>query len=235
MPKIKVYKHGSNIIPVEGAKVTTGFQCPFSKKLYVTKHAYMEHLKRLRRENHLKIYRNTNMDRLTADLNNQPSFDAIIKWFDLHGAYFLARAKHRYGSNNKNWPDPDEFWIKLTYLRVSHGYQSNSHSAPRGMRTNWCGHQKDIPKGYPGWGGYIEFQTSHDLPSFGGDVLRGTGINTGTGGGASNNRFGYGVTFFDYDWPELTKEIEKVKVYKTLKSEEYKEPKFTYGEPRYFS
>ena len=42
-------------------------------------------------------------------------------------------------------------------------------------------------------------------------MFKDVGINTGGGGGISNRRYGYAVTFFDADWPGLSRmRIEQI-------------------------
>ena len=89
------------------------------------------------------------------------------------------------------------------------------------------------PRGYPGWGGRIEYQISHDL-GFGSDLMRGIGIHTGTGGGIRDNRYGFDVKFFDSDWPGIASRRLQMKVEAVLSERGYGWDQIKYGEPRYF-
>lgn len=163
------------------------------------------------------------------ELTNQPSFENIIEWIETHPEFFFDRIIHngRAGWRDRREHLRDKFWIKMTYLDVHWAdYVSNSHSSPRNGVSNW-GRDKDKPVGYPGWQGRIEFQLSHDL-GFGSDVFRNVGIHTGSGGGTSDNRYGYDVRFFASDWLGL----EKNRVFDILKNE--RPSSFRYGEPKYF-
>jgi hypothetical protein len=170
--------------------------------------------------------------KIFEELINQSSFEKIIEWIETHPEFFFDRIIHngRVGWRDRREHLRDKFWIKITYLDVSWSETvSNSHSCPRGGVTCWSSHEaKDgRPRGYPGWGGRIEFQLSHDL-GFGSDVFRNVGIHTGTGGGINDNRYGYDVKFFASDWPGL----EKNRIFEILKNE--RPASFRYGEPRYF-
>jgi uncharacterized C2H2 Zn-finger protein len=232
MPKIKAYKGNGAVIPVENAKVSTAFKCPWTDKIFSTKKSYVTHLKVLRED---RIHRNIRariQHKIFEELINQPSFDKIIEWIETHPEFFFDRLV-QYG--RAGWRDRrehlrDKFWIKMTFLNVSWNESvSNSHSCPRGGVKCWSSQEaKDgRPRSYPGWQGYIEFQLSHDL-GFGSDVFRNVGIHTGTGGGTSDNRYGYDVKFFASDWPGL----EKNRVFEILKNE--RPASFRCGEPRYF-
>lgn len=84
------------------------------------------------------------------------------------------------------------------------------------------------PKGYPGWYGRIEWETSHDI-RFGWDLMRILRVHTGTGGGVAGNRFGYEVKLFESDWPGLREWM----IFDRL-SESNANKRYTYGTPCYF-
>jgi hypothetical protein len=60
-----------------------------------------------------------------------------------------------------------------------------------------------------------------------------TRIHTGTGGGTSNNQYGFGVSFFADDWPELYKTHKQQLVEDTI-CDNQPRLKYTYGEADYF-
>ena len=206
MPKIKAYKADGAIIPVDRAKLSTAYRCPWTNKVYATKPAYVKHLRALRDTRiHAKIRHKIYLNKC-QELWNQPDFDSIINWINNHPEFMFDTAcKH-------GWRDVsrfrDKFWIKITYLRLNYYTSvSNSHSCPRGGVRNWGGREnyKDgtpMPRGYPGFSGVIEYRLSHDL-GFGSEVMEGLGIHTGSGGGTRQNRYGYDVKFFLSDWPGL--------------------------------
>jgi hypothetical protein len=206
MPKIKAYKGSGAIIPVQDAKVVTAFQCPWTNKVFVTKKAYVAHLKVLREDRIHGAIRDRNHNRLLTNLSEQHSFQDIIMWIENHPEFFLDRAIRSGSGLGRNLETlRDKFWIKITYIDARWSESvSNSHSCPRGGKTNWGHLREDAPRGYPGWAGRIEFETSHDV-GFCSEVFRYLGINTGTGGGFSCAwRYGYDLKMFATDWPNLT-------------------------------
>ena len=229
MPKIKAYKGNGAIIPVQDAKVATAFRCPWTNKVFSNKKSYVTHLKVLREDRIHRAIRTRIQNKIFEELINQPNFDKIIEWIETHPEFFFDRIIHngRVGWRDRREHLRDKFWIKITYLDVYwNDNVSNSHSHPRNGVSNWGG-DYGKPTGYPGWGGRIEFQLSHDL-GFGSDVFRNVGVHTGTGGGISNNRYGYDVKFFASDWPGL----EKNQLFDIIKG--IRPAGYRYGEPRYF-
>lgn len=207
MPKIKVYKGRGQTIPVTEAKIATAFACPFTNTVHNTKRGYVKHLKSLRTSRMHHNARQRLWQRKMQDLWNQTSFEKIVNWIELNPDVFWQNGKARgWHSDAKTWDRiRDEFWIRITHLDVRWSdHISNTHSCPRGGVTNW-GREEGKPTGYPGWRGRIEYQVSHDVPSFGSNLVAGTGIHTGTGGGISDNRYGFSVEFFAADWPGLVK------------------------------
>lgn len=235
MPKIKVYKGRGAIIPVDDAKVATGFKCPWTGKIFSTKKSYVAHLRDLREDRIHRAIRARIRNKVFESLINQPSFEKIIEWIETHPEFLfdgvIQGGRDKWGERRAHLRD--KFWIKITYLDVRWSdSESNSHSCPRGGVTNWGGRGlmpggEPAPVGYPGWGGRIEFQISHDL-GFGSDILKPVGIHTGTGGGVEECRYGYDVKFFASDWPGL----EKNSVFEIIKGN--KPAGHRSGEPRYF-
>jgi hypothetical protein len=228
MPKIKAYKGAGHIIPVDTAKIGNAFRCPWTKRIFGEKRAYVKHLKWLRENRMHSRIRATALLRKKDDLWNQPTFEDIIKWIEMNPEFIfdngLRESWRREGAEKYR----DQFWIKITYLELRwEPLASNTHSCPRGEVTNWGRREEGKPTGYPGFTGRIEYQLSHDI-GFGSDVMRGLGVHTGTGGGISNNRFGYSVTFFDADWPSLTKN----RLLDILGDANWQH--FRYGTPKYF-
>jgi len=231
MPKIKAYKGNGAIIPIDDAKLGTAYRCPWTGKVFSAKKSYVSHLKVLRENRMHSAIRARIRQRVFEDLISQGDFNRIIQWVETHPEFFFDRAV---GSrlNAKKYIEEvrDKFWIKITYLDVRwNDSVSNSHNCPRGGVTCWSSREAEDgrPRGYPGWHGKIEFQLSHDL-GFGSDVFRGLGIHTGTGGGTSDNRYGYDVKFFQSDWPGL----EKFRMVSMLRDDSSSE--FKYGKPHYF-
>ena len=201
MPVIKAYKSGPNLVPVDTAKIVKAFRCPWTHKLYNSKQSYVAHLSRLRADRNRIRNRNLRLQRMTEDLNSQPSWLDVIRWIDTNSHYFLFQAKSQDFNESANWPPPEEFSLRITFLELEYSEcVSNSHSHPRNGVSNWA-RVSSIPDGYPGWEGAIEFTTSHALPTHASNIMRNSGIHTGTGGGRSGNRYGYSVRMFDADWP----------------------------------
>jgi len=234
MPKIKAYKADGAIIPVDVAKLSTAYRCPWTKKVYATKPAYVKHLRalrdtRIRAKIRHKIYLNK-----CQELWNQPDLDSIINWINNNPEFMFENAcRHRWGVRDEFAHIRDEFWVKITYLDLTYSNSvSNSHDCPRGGVRNWGGRETygdgtPKPRGYPGFSGRIEYRMSHDI-GFGSEVMEGLGIHTGSGGGISRNRIGCGVSIFLEDWPGL----EMARTMDLLKDEGNKG--FKYGKPEYF-
>lgn len=228
MPRIKAYKGAGKMIPVEEAKLVTAFRCPWTKKVYGSKRDYVKHLKWLRENRMHSRIRATARLRKHQDLWNQPTFLDIIKWIEMNPKFMFDNALRSGWARDGAEKKRDQFWMKITYLDLSWtSSASNTHHCPRGGVTNWGMREDGKPKGYPGFTGRIEYQMSHDL-GFGSDAVRNLGIHTGTGGGAGDNRFGYGVTFFDADWTGLVNN----RVMNILGDNDWKT--FVYGQPKYF-
>lgn len=138
------------------------------------------------------------------ELHNQDDFRSIINWIETNPSWLINNAKR----NHLFKPifTSLQFNINITYLTLSYSTRvSNSHSCPRNGVPNWGRHNNNIPNGYPGWEGLIEFQTSNYITTFGGDIFKNTGIHIGTGGARRNGGFGFSVRLFEDDWPGLNR------------------------------
>lgn len=236
MPKIKAYKGNGVIIPVDAAKISTAYQCPWTNRIFSTKNAYVKHLRVIRTDRIHRAIRARIRDKIFDELINQDSFQKIIEWIETHPD-FIFDTMFPYGRDRWNKDISqirNQFWVKVTHIDVDWSDRvSNSHSCPRGGVTNWGGNGtlKDgslAPRGYPGWGGRIEFHTSHDLGFGVSDCFKRLGIHTGTGGGSGGNRYGHDVKFFASDWPGL----EKIRTFEILRGD--RPAKYRGGEPKYF-
>jgi uncharacterized C2H2 Zn-finger protein len=205
MPRIKAYSGAGKLIPVDEAKLKTAFRCPWTKQVFGNKRDYVKHLEHLRKTRiHAAIERKRRQT-LLDDLRHQTSFEDIIRWIELHPDFIWRKI-------SQSEPMPKGFGVTITYLDISHrSHVSNSHSAPRGGVTNW-GHRdvdrngQPLPTGYPGWDGRIEYKITGDkspVSYWASGLLKDLGINTGTGGGMSGQLYGYGVIFWDDDWPGM--------------------------------
>jgi hypothetical protein len=246
MPKIKVYTGNGAAIPIQDAKVSTGFQCPWTKKVFSGKSDYLDHLRGVRESRIRSRIRANNRGKFIEKLSNQSSFEDIIKYIENNSDFIFDMVIDgmTVSEKNKVLPLRSKFFIKITYLNLSHKEcASNSHSCPRDGVTNWGGRNvlfdgTPAPKGYPGFYGKIEFQfglrvkPENDVFRLGQgyDILKLLGLHTGSGGGMGNNRYGYDVTLFDSDWPGLTK-VRVFDILKNGKTTDY----FHHGAPKYFA
>ena len=233
MPRIQVYKGNGAIIPVDVAKKSSGFKCPWTGKIFGAKKAYVNHLKLIRQD---RIYRNIRRQRRQAlldDFNNQPGFEAMMRWIDLHPEFFFDNGlQHGWESDRARMEKIRADWsVRITLLELAYSDSvSNSHSSPRDGVTCWSSREAEDgrPQGYPGWSGRIEFEVSHKNNHWGSDVFKGTGIHTGSGGSTGNGIYGYDVKFFESDWPGLS----KMRAWSAIGGPSI--DRFNYGERRYF-
>lgn len=226
MPKIKVYKHDGKAIPVDRAKESNAFECPFTGKIYISKRSYLHHLKNYRDEQIRKRIRGRRLTQAISDFNNLTNWKDVVKWIETNSWVFLANAKLNRGSRDYDrWPTFEDFFIKIHYLGIKHYNISNTHHCPRDGITNWYS-KPTLPRSYPGYGGTIQFELSHSLPCTSSDLFKGTGIHIGTGGAWHKSRYRYSVCFFDSDWPGFDKE----RVLAILSEKELEA--FTYGEDK---
>lgn len=205
MSKISLYKGTDGaVIPVNDAKVITGYQCPWTNKIYKTKKAYLNHLKNLRKDIIHKNIRQKIHNKKINELFNKSSFNEIIDWININPDFLLYNIKyliHNYDEIR------DEFFIEITKLNLCwNDCVSNTHHCPKGGFKNF-GKLSHIPQGYPGWEGKIEFVVSPYINK-GFDILTNLRIFTGTGGSSIDNNTGktvYNCTvkMFSDDWPNL--------------------------------
>jgi hypothetical protein len=244
MPAIQVYKHTGNlpsVIPVEEAKKAKAYQCPFTKTIFLTKRGYVKHLGKLRQNRMWANARKLRHRKRLENLWNQPSFNDVINWININSdAFWLNGRMNGWVTDHKSWDKiRDDFQIRITYLDLTWSNRvDNSHSCPHNGETNWGGGKAGVPRGYPGWTGTISFQLSHDVPSFSSNLLKGTRIHTGTGGGGGKNLYTYGVTLFADDWPGVfgsmqseREEYERDHLLDMIKNQyvPYRVPNFTFG------
>lgn len=214
MPRIKAYKfkHSTKIIiPVDEARVSTAYQCPWTNELFGTKKLYVAHLKALRSSRMHESARKARHRRLRDDFNNQPTYDKIVAWINNHPEFFFD---NHYRASSL-WKPRDyaqermDFRIEVLSLRLTwNDSVSNSHSCPRDGVTNWGGRDEDGPRGYPGWRGSIDFKVS-SVQGFSSGIFEGTGVCTGSGGSSGDGTLGYEVKLFASDWPALARNREK--------------------------
>ena len=232
MPRIKAYKNGTSkrqLIPVETAKVSTAFRCPWTGKIFGEKRSYVMHLKELREQRMYRRARQARFEKVRVEFNGQKTWDDVIQWIENHPEFFFDLGMRSRVMSNPKPLDRENLFIKITYLRlVWSPTASNTHSCPRNGKTNWGGRDDGSPRSYPGWEGRIEFQAHQfspdgtlreSSPFSGSDLFDRSGINTGSGGARGKGGYAYGVTFFDADWPGITERCEKLDTLTTLKGD----------------
>lgn len=239
MPRIKAYKGNGKVIPVDVAKITTAFQCPWTKQVFGGKREYVKHLANLRNTRIHRRIREMAWERKLEDLWSRPGFEEVVAWIHMNPEFMFDNGmRHGWGHRGVQ-KHRDDFWVKITYLDLTWSNSvSNTHDCPRGGVTNWGGREfwpdkTPKPRGYPGWHGRIEYQMSHDI-GFGSDVMKGLGIHTGTGGGTGNNIYGYDVRFFDSDWPGIAEAARNSRVLDVLSESGLRWDRVKYGKPYYF-
>lgn len=171
-----------------------------------------------------------------AALRKSNTFDDIIEWVEKNNNIIFDRV-YRLGNFHRAKDVSlarQDFFVQISYLAVTHSESvRNTHCAPKGKRTNWFGNS-DLPVGYPGWHGRIEF-TVYDIGVSGSDIGRSLLLHTGTGGGVAAKfrpnvlYYGYDVKLFEDDWPGL----KELVVLNKLKDNP--NPSFKYGKTNYFS
>ena len=248
MPAIQVYKSGATMIPVAKAKQAKAYICPWTKEMFATKRGYVSHLKTLRINRMHRRAKELRFKRKLEDMWNQPDFGSVIRWIHLNPEVFWLSAKRNgWYSDAARWDKiRDSFEIKITSLKLTYSDMiSNSHSCPHTGITNWNYDTfKDgtlKPRGYPGFGGRIEFQIDTATSNFSSDVFKGTRIYTGSGGGGGGGKYGYDVKFFLDDWPGIARRIREERDQHerdglldmiTDTYTQFRVPGFTYGKER---
>ena len=247
--KVKAYFGNGAVINASHAREGIAHQCPFTGTIIGDRKKYAEHLQKVRARIHQTI-QVKNAGKIKQELWNLSSFEAIVAWMSSHNEFLynqlVDKNSWRYTTKTKEklLYNPPEFKFSISFLDLRWEERlSNTHSAPVGGVQNWGGRDvmKDgtpAPRGYPGWGGRIEFVIQTPLDGFSSDIVKGLRIHTGSGGSGNGTNYGYDVKFFDADWPELTKVYgEQFAMEKTMDliAGRRSAPKtFKYGTPRYF-
>lgn len=228
MPKIQVYVHEKTVMPVDQAVKRSGFVCPWTKKLFLTKASYLKHLRILRET---RMHRRAKQNRLNRKLQqmwNLTSFEEIIEWVELNPEVIYDCCADSPWTYVRDRSHREKFSVQIVHLDLYYTERlSNTHSAPVGRPTNW-GREPGKPTGYPGWGGRICFRVlPENCGISGSDVGRVLRMNTGTGGGGSKGIYGYDVNIFEEDFPGLGQQCLMAKLSDT------KVPGFKFGVDRY--
>ena len=175
----------------------TAYKCPDTGKIFESKLDYDRHrkiyiAKKRQERNHQKI-----LDEMTNKLAKfretaQTTHD--IECWIIENSEFLA---HRH--NVVNHRKKTKFYFTDVKINVKYNNSvSNTHSAPFNGVENW-GRDKNLPMGYPGWRGQVDFKFDGDIDGFFSDLFSRTGIHLGTGGG-SGSFYSSDIILYEADW-----------------------------------
>lgn len=191
------------------------WKCPKSGKLFENRVKYAKHLQKVREANYgeyeaMKYQRQDDklMGRMTTECRN---FDDILVFIRDNWMAFCYRAarENSWKFSSRSYKNVGEAMAhapnlnKVEFTNMRFGMLSNSHNAPFGKPTNW-GSKPDLPKGFLGYSGQIHVYYEWDSCFSVGDMLSGTAIKTGSGGGGNHTR--YDISLFLDDWPGLSEE-----------------------------
>jgi len=220
-------------------------------QMFKTKRKYVNHLKRIAKANIKKRDRKRIRDgylATVAGIYDCSSIQEICDFImDNQEAIQIASVMTQYISGAHGVREALDDGKKVIFpklkfigIKAKYGSPSNSHAAPKGKKTNWCG-KDDGPTSYPGFAGRIAIQSDSDhiVIVGGGSKIKGTntrrdkrvydgaidssylrwlGVNTGTGGGGSNA--GYDVKVFEDDFPNIKKSFQMRSTFNAMKSED---------------
>ncbi len=198
------------------------YKSPHTGELFEHKKDYDRHLRRIYRDNAWERKMQTMIDEREArwaafretisDISQLPQ--AIIDNQDL---FWETAAKQTTDFDICKRAGIYPKLVKFTEFALTYSDSvSNSHSCPKDGVTNWGGYVKDAPRGYPGWHGRIswivEWPNKYHGHYPGGQLFKGSGIHTGTGGyggkpGEDLMAHGYGAELFLSDWKGLEKSL----------------------------
>lgn len=178
-------------------------RCPFTSKIFVDDKKYFTHLKKIRMKNKLKQLDNS-LCVIKEKLLTIQSFPALIKLIETHHNEVAIANAFPDSSKIKLLSDKEKCDIKIKKLSLRYSnLVSNTHYAPIGKPKNW--HRSyDLPRGYPGWQGYIMFETTKQTECFSSHIFKTFRVNLGTGGGSTTSSR-YEVKIFLEDFPNLEK------------------------------
>ncbi len=182
------------------------WECPHTGDLFKSKARYDAHLRALSRDRAAARKEKREWEDIReamAPLYRQTSLQGVVNWLQENPEILVRKAAFR---------NPDRHRRRGAALQLEIAMKlhwneraSNSHKAPFGEETNFCGQDRTLPSSFPGWQGRIDY---HIRGVDGFEIFRGTGINTGTGGGHSGGRtgfesYGFDVILFAQDFPMI--------------------------------
>jgi len=186
----------------------TAYKCTDTGKIFEHHSEYQVHRQQYLAEQAKIAARQSRVaaaDTIISNLHNSAAtFDEITQWVIDNQETLIDRfyANHPHERRPRETKRYVPFRITSVKLdRMHHNVNiSNSHSAPRGMPTNWGGNYH-LPTGYPGWHGRILIQHEGDF-SHVSRLFSDIGICTGTGGGGGGY-LSYDVKLWEADWPGM--------------------------------
>lgn len=221
MPRIPIYTGPTGFVAVKDAVKKQGFICPFTTKIFEHKSEYVSHLITRRSYLHGRI-RHAKHHKKILEFNNVETFEELIKWVENNPTIFFDNSQIRVQGKPDICKEDERNAFEIRILNLELDWQdsvSNTHSCPRNGKTNWSVN-KNLPTGYPGWSGRIVYSQTR-IRGYGSEAFRGTGINTGSGGGSE--KYTYDIKLFAADWPNLAKAVSFAK----LKNERI--PRFSFN------
>ena len=186
----------------------TAYKCTDTGKIFEHHSEYQVHRKQYLAEQAKIAARQARVaaaDTIIDNLRNSSgTFDEITQWVIDNQETPIDR----FYANHPNERRPRETKryvpFRITSVKLDGMHHnvtiSNSHSAPRGMPTNWRGNHH-LPTGYPGWHGRILIQHEGDFSQVS-RMFSDIGICTGTGGGGGGY-LSYDVKLWEADWPAM--------------------------------
>lgn len=143
------------------------------------------------------------------------------------------------------------YGIEITDLAIKlefNDHMSNYHVCPINGHTNWGGRNTNLPTGYPGWQGNIEFESKYKenifnlekikLEAFLENTIKFKGLNTCGGMPGRINQHKTSLCFYVFleDFPLLVKNKEKHKLMASFQeNKSWSEKTLKVGEFSYYS
>lgn len=223
MSEIKLYEHNGTLIPVDEAKIVSGYKCKRTGQIFKSKKKFLAHIRKRRHSLHKSLQFKKINEKIEAFRKEATSFYQIMHWvqFNQEDMFHLGKPamtmEDFYNFPEYDVLDPVKF--NLSYLRVQYNPEiSSMHRAPKNKPTN-SSRDRNLPLSYRGFTGIAEFTVSNNIssvlhPKFSGcDMLsRPLLFNPGSGGTitvpnslpqADDEIYGTTVSIFLDDWPGL--------------------------------
>ena len=194
------------------------FKSKYSDKYFPLnqRNTYLKHLGEIRKDLQ-EARKNKKMaldweNFIKTSRQNVSTLEELARWIIDNSSTLAshARSLHHFGfyentADKKRNRKFDE--VSITRVEIQQPYYtslaSNSHSSPAGTETNWI-RDTNLPMGYPGIKFQLLFSVKETGRAYGGSgIFEGTCIHTGTGGGSGGGKYGFSVTVFLADWPNL--------------------------------